>query len=436
MQATMHHGGMKSRVTTLFIIAALIAFVTPSAEAALSKTEQRIVRIVDEQLEEGFVLLERAVNIPSATTNLEGVKKVGALFRDELDALGFKTRWIDMPPELRRAGHLFGERDGNRGRRVLLIGHLDTVLEGEKFERDGEVIRGTGTSDMKGGNVVIIKALEALHRTGALDRTKIIVAFIGDEEEAGRPLEISRADLIEAGRRADVALAFEGAVGTTGTVARRGISSWRLEVSATQGHSSLIFTEEMGAGAIFEAARIINAFREELGGEQYLTFNPSVIAGGTNVEYDPVDNRGTAQGKTNVIPRKLVVEGDLRFISNEQREATRAKMRAIVERHLPSTTAEISFADGYPAMAPRAENYEILSVLDGVSRDLGDGPVEALDPGMRGAGDISFVGSLAASLDGLGASGGREHAPGEFVNVEPFPMLIKRAALLIYRLTR
>jgi glutamate carboxypeptidase len=111
-------------------------------------------------------------------------------------------------------------------------------------------------------------------------------------------------------------------------------------------------------------------------------------------------------------------------------------MREIVARGLPGTTAKITFDDGYPAMTPNEGNYALLKQLDQVSQDLGFGKVAALDPGERGAGDIAFVSHLIPGLDGIGARGGGSHAPGEFMDLESLPMLTKRAAILIYRLTR
>jgi glutamate carboxypeptidase len=402
----------------------------------LSADERRIASYVDAHIPEAVRLLEQTVNTRSATGNLEGVRRVGRIFQTEFRALGFTQKWIEMPPEMNRAGHLFAEHTGTRGKRLLLIGHLDTVLEGKPFVRDAQTGRGNGTVDMKGGDIVLLYALKALDSAGALEGTRIIVVMTGDEENVGAPVEVSRRDLIEAARRSDVALAFEAGIGDTATVARRGSSDWRLQVSAPTGHSSGIFSQGIGSGAIFEAARILNAFHEQLKGEQYLTFNPSVIVGGTDVTFDNGAERGTAAGKTNVIAQSVVVRGDLRFISEKQREAAKAKMQEIVLRSLPQTKAQITFEDNYPAMTPTPENYALLRLLDQASRDLGLGPVEAFDPGGRGAGDISFVAPYISGLDGLGARGGGSHAPEEFAELDSLSVQIKRAALLIYRLTR
>ncbi|HEY0430616.1 MAG TPA: peptidase dimerization domain-containing protein, partial [Pyrinomonadaceae bacterium] len=163
-------------------------------------------------------------------------------------------------------------------------------------------------------------------------------------------------------------------------------------------------------------------------------FNASIISGGTQVDLE--SQALTSRGKTNVVPAKTIVRGDLRFISEQQKEAARAKMREIVARSLPGTSAKITFADGIPAMAPTEGNYKLLKELDAVSQDLGFGKIEPLGPGERGAGDVAYVTHLIPGLDGLGATGGGAHARGEYADIDTLPRQIKRAAVLIYRLTR
>ncbi len=411
----------------------LVLFASFTYAQKISPEEQKIIDHIDAHTSEAVALLEKAVNIESPTENLAGVRQVGALFKQEFESLGFTARWIDMPPAMKRAGHLLAEKKGTKGKRVLLLGHLDTVLSGEKFKRDGNRAFGTGSSDMKAGNVVLYFALKALRDTGALKDASIIVLLTGDEEDSGDPVETSRGDMIAAAKRSDLALSFENGGSNVATVARRGSSDWTLEVTARTGHSSQIF-KGMGSGAIFEAARILDQFYETLRGEEYLTFNPSVISGGTEVEVK--DQSLTTRGKTNVVPAKVIVRGDLRFIREEQKEAARAKMREIVAKSLPGATAKITFADGIPAMSPSEGNYNLLKQLDAVSQDLGFEKMAALDPGARGAGDVSYVAHLVPSLDGLGATGGGAHARGESADLDTLPRQIKRAAVLIYRLTR
>jgi len=425
----------------LVLISATLFFSAAPVLADLGAEEQHMAAWIDAHAEDAIALLAETVNIGSGTNNHEGVREVGRVMRRELDTLGLETEWIDMPPEVNRAGHLFGRKDG-RGPKFLMIGHLDTVFEADdafqSFVREGDTGHGPGVDDMKSGNIIIVYALKALQEVGALDDLPVVVAYTGDEEKSGSPLSVSRRDLIEAGQWADVSLGFESAVRYDdmdwATIARRSSSGWTLKVTGRQAHSSGIFGERTGAGAIFEAARILNAFYDEVRGEEYLTFDAGTIQGGTDVEYDGERNRGQTFGKTNVVPRKVIVHGGIRTISNEQLERARDMMRAVVANNHPQTSATIEFSDRYPSMAPTDGNARLQEFLSVINEDLGRGAMPALDPARRGAADISFVAPYTDGLAGLGALGTGGHTPNESLDLTSIPLAIKRAAILIYRL--
>lgn len=433
------------RYSALSALAALAVAAPITAPAqTLARAEQRIRDHVTANTEAGISLLERSVNIGSGTMNHAGVEAVGMVFAQELLQLGFRTSWLSQAA-VNRAGHMLAERPARRRRgraaplRVLLIGHLDTVFEGEgqQFVRADTAAGGAGTADMKGGNVVIVQALKALASVGALDDMHVIVLLTGDEESAGEPHSISRDDMIRAARRSDLVLSFEGGSDSSAVVARRGSSDWVLTVTARQYHSSGMFGERAGYGAIYEAARILTEFRTALEGQPFLTFSPGVMLSGEKVSYDTVMMTGTASGKTNIVPPSAVVHGDLRFISSGQLDSARAVMREIVSRNLRGTSAEILFGESYyPAMAPTPANYALVAVYDTVSRALGYAPVAGNDPSRRGAGDISFVAPLLPGLDGLGPFGRGSHSPDEWVDLPSLPKQTARAALLMYRLSR
>ena len=417
---------------------------TSHASQSLDANEQAIVAWSEAHVEDAVDLLERLVNINSGTLNQKGVKDVGVVLREELDALGFQTRWIGMPEEMQRAGHLFGKFDGNRGKKILLIGHLDTVYEpGDAFQnfgREGSKATGPGVEDMKNGDVIIIYALKALQQAGVLDGAQIVAAFTGDEESAGRPLKVSRKDLIDAGKWADVALGFESGIESGGqewaTISRRSSSRWCLEVTGKQAHSAGIFNDRTGAGAIFETARILNGFYDEVRGEQYLTFNAGTIMGGTEVDGGCDQADGRVFGKTNVVPNRVVVRGGIRTISDQQLERAREAMRAVVTQNLPVTEASITFGEGYPSMAPTDGNRKLRDMLSSINQDLGREAMPILDASKRGAADISFVAPYTDGLAGMGAYGKGGHTPNESLDLDSIPVAIQRAAILIYRLSR
>ncbi|WP_286711314.1 MULTISPECIES: M20/M25/M40 family metallo-hydrolase [unclassified Sphingomonas] len=424
----------------ILLASSLLAGAAPAAAQGLSKPEKAIDRTVDAEFERSVALLARLVDQNSGTLNLQGVAKIGEMMRAELEPLGFVVSWKPMDA-VQRAGHLIAVHRGKPGgRRILLIGHLDTVFEPgspfQKFVRTGDKAEGPGAGDDKGGMVVMVAALRAMQAAGTLKDANIEIMLTGDEEDAGSPHSIARADLIAAGRRADVALDFEGLVidggKDMGSIARRSVTDWRITATGKTGHSSLIFGPDFGDGAINELARILAAFRKELP-EPNLTFNAGVIAGGASAAIDESGN-ARAAGKTNIIAATAVATGDFRTLSVEQTARIRAKMESIVAAHAPGTDARIEFGEGYPAMAPTEGNKALLAALNGVNRDLGLAEMAPLDPLKRGAGDISFVAHDVDSLAGLGTYSTGDHAPGETVDLASIRRQAKRAAILITRL--
>jgi glutamate carboxypeptidase len=247
---------MAHRSLAVLVISLLAVPLT--AQAALSRQEQRIVTAAEAENARAIELLEKLVNINSGTMNAAGVEQVGRIMMSELEGLGFSVRWIPMK-QVERAGHVVAEHKGNgRGKRMLLIGHLDTVFEldspFQKYERRGDIAEGPGVNDMKDGLAIMVAALRAMKTAGTLAAADITIVLTGDEENAGKPIEISRADMLAAADRSDVALEFEALAQEEdgrdmGTIARRSSSTWELRTSAQSGHSSGIFSEGAGFGA-------------------------------------------------------------------------------------------------------------------------------------------------------------------------------------------
>ena len=427
----------------IFIIFWVVLVVSAGVLARpLSKVEKQILARIDLDGPDAINLLETVVNINSGTMNFKGVKKVGDTFADEYRELGFSTTWIDGAP-FKRAGHLIASY-GNSGVRLLLIGHLDTV-----FARDSPLqryhpvsvykVKGPGITDMKGGDVVMLYALKSLQASGVLDQFSVRVVLTGDEEKRGRPLDIATRALIDAGIWADIAIGFEDGDGDpeTAVISRRGASGWQLEVSGRPAHSSQIFGEGYGVGAIYEAARILDQFRETLSAEPMLTFNPGLIVGGTESELNTALARGSAFGKNNVIAKTTRVVGDIRTLTPEQLARSQAVMKNIVANNLNETSASIRFLDGYPPMAPSEGNRRLLAIYNQISLDLSMGEVTAVDPRKAGAADISFVAEhVEMAMDGLGLMGSGGHTNEETADMSTLKQQTKRAALLFYRLSQ
>ena len=412
--------------------------------AQISKTEKKLVSHVDKRTPEAIDLLKQVVNINSGAMNFEGVRKVGSIFMNELKDLGFETRWVSGD-SFNRAGHLIATHKGRWGRKILLIGHLDTVFEPDSpFQTykmlNDSIMQGPGVADMKGGNVILILALQALKEEGLLTDMQLEIVMTGDEEASGSPIELSKKDLVNAAKNAAVALCYENGDGlsTTAIVARRGSSDWTLTVKGNAAHSSQLFTESVGAGAIYEASRILNEFYIQLNKEENLTFSPGLIAGGNKISFDTTTNTASAFGKNNIVSQDVLVKGDLRAVSLEQLEKARKIMKDIVATNYPKTSAHIDFGDGgYPPMSLTDGNKKLLSLYNQASIDLGFAPQTQVNPRNAGAADICFANQwVDMALDGIGLPGADGHTINETGNLNYISIEAKRSAVLIYRLTR
>ena len=383
--------------------------------------------------------------------------QVKDLLVPQIEALGFTTHWHALAAEDARAGDLVAEHPcprgtGKCGKKLLLIGHMDTVFEpSSPFQKyaivpdtDGKVATGPGVNDMKGGLVVMLSALKAMQAAGVLKDTEITIVLSGDEEDAGRPRSVSRKDLIDAGKRSDIALEFEpggrdGGVDGVDTIrlGRRSSITWTLDTTGKRAHSAGIFDDSVGDGAIYELARILDQFRTQLR-EPGLTYSVGLVLGGTTAVRDADNTGGTAAGKSNVVPQVALANGDLRTLSDEQTARVEKAMQAIVSNHLPVTDAKITFAEGdnYPAMAVTAASEALLAKLQLVNQTLGYAPEEVGDVMQGGAGDISFVAPYVTGLVGVGAMGTGAHSEHETVYLDSLPKQSKRMALLMYRLSQ
>lgn len=417
------------------------ALATPAIAADRSTDRMTTAAAADADYD--VALLRRLVDQNSGTLNRPGVRAVAEMMRAELEPLGFTVRWVDMAAT-GRAGHLIAHHPGRgRGKRILLIGHLDTVFEPssafQRFERNGDRATGPGVIDDKGGLVVIVGALRAMRAAGTLARADVTVVLTGDEERPGQPTAAARADLIAAGKAADAALEYEPIASEGGrdygTVARRSGSAWELRTTGRTGHSSGVFTPGLGYGAIYEAARIVDAFRRTLI-EPNATFNVGLIAGGTPASIDAAGASVAASGKTNIVASTAIARGDLRTLTPEQDARLRAAMAAIIDDHLPGTTATLDFYDSTPPMAPSEGNRALLATLNVVNRAIGMAEMPEFDPAKRGAADSGFVAADVATLGGLGASGGGAHGEGEWIDLASLPRQVIRNAAFITALSR
>ncbi|MDP5212870.1 M20/M25/M40 family metallo-hydrolase [Pseudoalteromonas tunicata] len=433
------------RKTILTIAVSACLPVIANTTSTLNEIEHNIVTQTELLLPQTLKELEQAVNINSGSMNFTGVKQVGALAKLQLEDVGFKVEWLDGR-HFNRAGHIVAthESANPNAPKIVMIGHLDTVFEADDdfqtFTRLSETeASGPGVADMKGGNAIIIAAMRILNKLDLLKDLSIKIVLTGDEESSGEPLTDSKQAIVDAAIWADIALGFENGDNdiNTAMAARRGYTGWELAIKAKPAHSSRIFNPEIGYGAIFEAARILDAFREQLSSEENLTFNPGMIVGGTRIDYQKEQSSGTAFGKSNVIAQEVKVIGDLRALSVLQVEQAMAVMQKIVAAKAEHSQAELTFETGYPPMALTKGNLALLAIYDEVSRDLGYNKVVAANPRQAGAADISFAANhVEMALDGLGLMGQGAHTKDEIADLTSLKKNIEKTTILLYRLAQ
>ena len=443
---------MTNKMGVALLIAGGVSLVSCVQAQTMSSSDTAMVKAVDAETPAAVALLEKLVNINSGTMNLSGVIAVKDVVEPQIQDLGFKTHWEPMQAIDGRAGDLVAEHPcpegtGKCGKRLLLIGHLDTVFElSSSFQRysivpgtNNNVATGPGVNDMKGGLVVMLTALKAMKTAGTLDRSEIRIVLSGDEERHGEPISLSRKDMIDAAKKSDVALEFETGGRVDGkdvqSISRRSAGTWRLEATGRSGHSSQVFGDRLGDGAIYELARILDAFRKELR-EPGLTYNVGLVLGGSTATMNENGTGGNATGKSNVVPPAAIALGDMRTLDNDQAAKVKSKMEAIVRDHLPRTGATITFEEAYPAMAPTEASRAVMKKLNDVNTTLGLPAMNEMDPMLRGAGDIAFVAPYVPGLVGTGAMGEGPHAEGETIFLDSIPRQAKRMALLMFRLSQ
>ena len=434
---------MNNFIKIFFIVHAALFFLPTSGYAKennINKIESDIVESILVNEKEAIKFLKKVVAVNSGTMNFEGVRKVSDLFAGQFQQIGFKTEWVSAT-QYNRAGHLVASY-GSKGPKILMIGHLDTVFASHgPFQTLTQVspnrIKAPGITDMKGGDVIILEVLRALKKVALLEQFQIKVILMGDEENRGRPVSEAAKILIDAGAWADVAMGFEDGDGDpkTAVVSRRGSSNWHLKTFGNAAHSSQIFQKEVGYGSIYEAARILQAFRIQLSSEEILTYNPGLIVGGTSAEIHSKSSAGKAFGKNNVVAKVTEVSGDIRAISPQQLKRAWTKMEEITANSLPGTRSEIVFDEGYPPMEASSGNKKLLALYSAVSMDHGFGKVIAVNPRNAGAADISFVAAdVEMAIDGLGLMGKAGHTVNETADMTTFTQQSIRAAVLMSRL--
>jgi glutamate carboxypeptidase len=381
---------------------------------------ERAQQVMDAYLDD----LKTIVNIDSGTFTKAGVDRVGAYLEQRFQAFGFSTQ-IDKQAEY--GNHLIATHKGTApaGPRILLIGHIDTVLpEGEAerrpfsiSQRDGaRIATGPGVLDMKSGVLIGMYSLHLL--IGAQEANYASVTFLcNSDEEVGSPS--SRSLVQELARQADAVLVFEpGRAEGTIVSSRKGCGQYRVEVHGLSAHAGV--EPDRGHNAILELSYQVQKMQALNGTIPGATLSVGIIRGGE---------------RTNVVPDYAYFDMDVRASDQESLKALEDAMRQVTTQHkLQGTRITLSGSMLCQPFERNKHNARLAELAKEAGRELG---LKVQDVGSGGASDANTTAAMGVpTLDGLGTGGGLAHNPGEFIELDYLPTRIALVAGLIRRIGR
>ena len=408
---------------------------TAEPSDALSAEELELKIILEQRRSAMETTLQEWVDLNTGSFNLAGLQKFSTLLAKRLEALGFEVESreggeVELPGagKLRTGPLIVGRRAarvaGETAVRVLLVGHYDTVFEPDSpFQRftrvpaeRGRAI-GPGVSDMKGGLVILFETLAALAETGDLDRAGWTVLLNADEEVGSLT---SRATIEAEARQAERGFVFESAQDGGAMVrSRAGVGQFQLRVHGVPAHAGS--AHERGRSAIRALAAKILAVEALTDYDRGVTLNVGTVQGGS---------------KRNIVPDLAEAAIDVRYREAASGEQVRAKLEEIARAEdLPGTRGELVGSLHRPPKPEDAEVDRLIGQYDAIARALALDPAEPRHSG--GGTDGSLMGAVGlATLDSVGAAGGRAHTEEEFVDLASLPARAACVAILLRRLVR
>lgn len=342
-------------------------------------------------------LLGRLVEAGSFTQDRAGVARVADLVAPALQAAGLA---VEVLPGERLGPHL-AFRGPAAGAPVFLVGHLDTVFPPGTFEGfrvEGDLGRGPGCFDMKGGLVVLALGLQAAARAGLLARVPVAGLLVGDEE-VGSPDSQPHLRRLAAGARA--ALCFEsGRAGDVLVTARKGTASVKVVAHGVAAHAGN--AHEQGRNAIWALARFVDRAQGLTDRARGVTVNVGTIRGGTT---------------KNTVPDLAECEVDLRFLTVTDGAALEAALgRAAAEAAVEGTRLEVSRQSWRDPLERTEASAALAAAYGACQRACGLGSGEA--PLVGGGSDACTTGAMGIpSIDGLGPRGKAFHTRDEQVEL-------------------
>lgn len=380
---------------------------------------ERAEQLMDAYLDD----LKTIVNIDSGTYTKAGVDRVAAYLQERFQGFGFSTRFERQE---HYGDHLVATHRGNvpGGPRILLIGHIDTVLpDGEAgrrpftiSRRDGaRIATGPGILDMKSGVLIGMYALHLLIEGQQANYSQ--VTFIcNSDEEIGSPS--SRPLIQQLAQQADAVLVLEpGRAQGTIVSSRKGCGQYRVEVHGLSAHAGV--EPQLGRNAILELSYQVQKMQALNGTIPGATLSAGIIRGGE---------------RTNVVPDYAYFDMDVRVADQASLKALEEAMRQVTHQNkLAGTRITLSGSLLCQPFERNQHNEQLVALAKEAGRELG---VKIQDVGSGGASDANTTAAIGIpTLDGLGAGGGLAHNPGEYIELDYLPTRIALAAGLIKKIS-
>jgi glutamate carboxypeptidase len=399
-------------------IAAAAALALPALALAGSASEKnaKVLTAAQSARTAQLQLLEQVVDIDSGTGDVEGGRKVAAVLIERLKALGMTIESVPAE-QAGLAENTVATLAGHGKRRILMIGHIDTVFEPGTVQRrpyrtDDKRAYGPGVSDEKGGVVEGVYALQILHDLAFTNFGKIVF-LMETSEERGSPG--TRALIGRLLKDADVELNLEpGDLPDTLTVWRKGSTNFHIEVKGRAAHAGI--APQDGRNAALELIHQLaglDAFPKSGDG---ITVNLTVMHAGT---------------RANIIPEDAWADVNVRV----RDKADFARVEQVLRKNaettvIPDTKVTVSGGEGFPPLPNNAATDRLAvraqQIYAGIGRTLAAG-------GNGGASESALAADAGvAALDGLGPVGGGFHSDKEFLELDTVtPRLYLLTTLLI-----
>jgi len=375
---------------------------------------EALIDYINEKEEAMLALLEKLVNIDCGTYTRSGVDQVGDILAEKLASLGFST---ERSRQEKYGDHVIGHKTGSGKDRILFIGHMDTVFpEGTAQKRpfrieDGRAY-GPGVSDMKGGIVCLLYALEALKEKtpDIFDRIEMDVIFNSDEEVLS---PTSRPIIEDLAKRAQTACVFEPArPGGEYVIQRKGVGKYIMKISGRAAHAGA--QPEQGRSAVGALAHKIVALHELTDFSEGTTVNVGLISGGE---------------RSNVVAESAYAEIDVRVPDTAAAERLDRQIQEIAQKaHVPDTTCAVTGGILFPPMVQTPQSKRLFTSLQEAGRRLG---LELTGIATGGGSDGNHAARFTPTLDGMGPRGTGAHSDRESMEVATLTQRSQVTALFL-----